>query len=196
MGAPAALVKEEDEARFFISEVINAVNHCHQNTVAHRWWPTGQSWHVVHWGRGLLSVRREGGERVLDGGGVSGWSHTKTLHHNLKRLRPCGTLQGLEDGQHEQHDAVKPSIVHNPKALIAAQPDLTRALSLGVPGLNCRDLKMDNTLLDDLDPPRIKLCDFGFAKWWTDRPCMNTITGVEGLQSGVCVCVFVLAESC
>lgn len=36
---------------------------------------------------------------------------------------------------------------------------------------------MDNTLLDDNDPPRIKLCDFGFAKWWTDKPCMCTITG-------------------
>jgi serine/threonine protein kinase len=48
----------------------------------------------------------------------------------------------------------------------------------------CRDLKMDNTLLDDLDPPRIKLCDFGFAKWWTDKPCMNTITGEGLLHSG------------
>jgi serine/threonine protein kinase len=43
-----------------------------------------------------------------------------------------------------------------------------------------RDLKMDNTLLDDNDPPRIKLCDFGFAKWWTDKPCMSTITGETG----------------
>jgi serine/threonine protein kinase len=49
-------------------------------------------------------------------------------------------------------------------------------------GVTYRDLKMDNTLLDDLDPPRIKLCDFGFAKWWTDKPCMNTITG--GRQQG------------
>jgi serine/threonine protein kinase len=36
---------------------------------------------------------------------------------------------------------------------------------------------MDNTLLDDDDPPRIKLCDFGFAKWWTELPHMSTITG-------------------
>jgi hypothetical protein len=36
---------------------------------------------------------------------------------------------------------------------------------------------MDNTLLDDATPPRIKLCDFGFAKWWTAEPCMCTITG-------------------
>jgi serine/threonine protein kinase len=36
---------------------------------------------------------------------------------------------------------------------------------------------MDNTLLDDHDPPRIKLCDFGFAKWWTQEPQMTTITG-------------------
>jgi serine/threonine protein kinase len=50
------------------------------------------------------------------------------------------------------------------------------ALVLLVP---CRDLKMDNTLLDDNDPPRVKLCDFGFAKWWTDKPCMNTITGTQ-----------------
>jgi serine/threonine protein kinase len=41
---------------------------------------------------------------------------------------------------------------------------------------------MDNTLLDDQDPPRIKLCDFGFAKWWTQEPHMTTITG-EGLMT-------------
>ena len=29
---------------------------------------------------------------------------------------------------------------------------------------SCRDLKLDNTLLDDSGPPRVKLCDFGFAK--------------------------------
>jgi len=29
-----------------------------------------------------------------------------------------------------------------------------------------RDLKLDNTLLDGGDPPRLKLCDFGFAKTW------------------------------
>lgn len=28
----------------------------------------------------------------------------------------------------------------------------------------CRDLKLDNTLLDGSHPPRVKLCDFGFAK--------------------------------
>lgn len=47
----------------------------------------------------------------------------------------------------------------------------------------CRDLKMDNTLLDDNDPPRIKLCDFGFAKWWTDFPQMSTITGTPDYMS-------------
>jgi serine/threonine-protein kinase SRK2 len=30
----------------------------------------------------------------------------------------------------------------------------------------CRDLKLDNTILDGNDPPRLKLCDFGFAKGW------------------------------
>lgn len=29
-----------------------------------------------------------------------------------------------------------------------------------------RDLKLDNTLLDDSNPPLLKLCDFGFAKTW------------------------------
>jgi serine/threonine protein kinase len=33
-----------------------------------------------------------------------------------------------------------------------------------------RDLKLDNTLLMDWsDTPRIKLCDFGFAKKWTQE---------------------------
>lgn len=47
---------------------------------------------------------------------------------------------------------------------------------------------MDNTLLDDNDPPRIKLCDFGFAKWWTDKPCMQTITGGPGESTRVIFC--------
>jgi serine/threonine-protein kinase SRK2 len=36
---------------------------------------------------------------------------------------------------------------------------------------------MDNTLLDDGDPPRIKLCDFGFANWWNEEPNMQSIMG-------------------
>ena len=32
--------------------------------------------------------------------------------------------------------------------------------------MHCRDLKLDNTLLDDSNPPLLKLCDFGFAKTW------------------------------
>ena len=38
-----------------------------------------------------------------------------------------------------------------------------------------RDLKLDNTLLDDSKPPLIKICDFGFAKEWGDiEENMNT----------------------
>lgn len=29
-----------------------------------------------------------------------------------------------------------------------------------------RDLKLDNTLLDNHEPAWLKLCDFGFAKHW------------------------------
>jgi serine/threonine-protein kinase SRK2 len=38
-----------------------------------------------------------------------------------------------------------------------------------------RDLKLDNTLLDGRDPPRLKLCDFGFAKSWSASPNMDTM---------------------
>lgn len=38
-----------------------------------------------------------------------------------------------------------------------------------------RDLKLDNTLLDANDPPRIKLCDFGFAKTWSANANMDTM---------------------
>lgn len=40
-----------------------------------------------------------------------------------------------------------------------------------------RDLKLDNTLLDDSDPPMLKLCDFGFAKTWTEDANMFTHIG-------------------
>ncbi|KAI8463270.1 MAG: hypothetical protein J3K34DRAFT_444516 [Monoraphidium minutum] len=43
---------------------------------------------------------------------------------------------------------------------------------------------MDNTLLDDHDPPRIKLCDFGFARnWMGPQPHMTTITGTPDYMS-------------
>lgn len=38
-----------------------------------------------------------------------------------------------------------------------------------------RDLKLDNTLLDGHKPPRVKLCDFGFAKHWLQTSNMNTM---------------------
>lgn len=49
-------------------------------------------------------------------------------------------------------------------------------------GPSCRDLKLDNTLLDcgdlgDSYPPIIKLCDFGFAKGWTGDSNMYTHIG-------------------
>eukprot|EP01023_Acetabularia_acetabulum_P049871 TRINITY_DN5354_c0_g1_i1.p1 TRINITY_DN5354_c0_g1~~TRINITY_DN5354_c0_g1_i1.p1 ORF type:complete len:330 (+),score=48.80 TRINITY_DN5354_c0_g1_i1:3-992(+) len=40
-----------------------------------------------------------------------------------------------------------------------------------------RDLKLDNTLLDTSNPPRIKICDFGFAKVWGD-PSHNLFTQI------------------
>ncbi|KAI8469214.1 MAG: kinase-like domain-containing protein [Monoraphidium minutum] len=46
-----------------------------------------------------------------------------------------------------------------------------------------RDLKMDNTLLDDHDPPRVMLCDFGFARHWMGEPQMTTITGTPDYMS-------------
>jgi serine/threonine protein kinase len=45
-----------------------------------------------------------------------------------------------------------------------------------------RDLKMDNTLLDSSDPPRVKLCDFGFANWW---PALGPGGGGGGAGGGL-----------
>mmetsp|Transcript_9712 Transcript_9712/g.18147 ORF Transcript_9712/g.18147 Transcript_9712/m.18147 type:complete len:425 (-) Transcript_9712:282-1556(-) len=38
-----------------------------------------------------------------------------------------------------------------------------------------RDLKLDNTLLDNHDPSWVKLCDFGFAKHWNTNSNMDTM---------------------
>ncbi|MEW5300236.1 MAG: hypothetical protein WDW36_003178 [Sanguina aurantia] len=40
-----------------------------------------------------------------------------------------------------------------------------------------RDLKLDNTLLSEDDPPYIKLCDFGFARGWGADANFDTIVG-------------------
>lgn len=42
----------------------------------------------------------------------------------------------------------------------------------------CRDLKLDNTLLTDSSPPRLKLCDFGFAKGWLKDTDQNMFTHI------------------
>ena len=40
-----------------------------------------------------------------------------------------------------------------------------------------RDLKLDNTLLDENTPPHVKICDFGFAKLMGDNSKMTTGLG-------------------
>ncbi|MEW5307987.1 MAG: hypothetical protein WDW38_000382 [Sanguina aurantia] len=46
-----------------------------------------------------------------------------------------------------------------------------------------RDLKLDNIVLDDQVPPRIKLCDFGFAKNWDEDSNMQTQIGTPVYMS-------------
>lgn len=46
-----------------------------------------------------------------------------------------------------------------------------------------RDLKLDNTLLDDSKPPIIKICDFGFAKTWSEEANMYTQIGTPVYMS-------------
>jgi len=41
-----------------------------------------------------------------------------------------------------------------------------------------RDLKLDNTLLTDTQPPTLKLCDFGFARGWTQDAESNMYTHI------------------
>lgn len=46
-----------------------------------------------------------------------------------------------------------------------------------------RDLKLDNTLLDSGDPPVLKICDFGFAKTWSEEANMFTQIGTPVYMS-------------
>lgn len=46
-----------------------------------------------------------------------------------------------------------------------------------------RDLKLDNTLLDNSHPPIIKICDFGFAKTWSEEANMYTQIGTPVYMS-------------
>mmetsp|Transcript_4620 Transcript_4620/g.7936 ORF Transcript_4620/g.7936 Transcript_4620/m.7936 type:complete len:437 (+) Transcript_4620:190-1500(+) len=46
-----------------------------------------------------------------------------------------------------------------------------------------RDLKLDNIVLDNSTPPRIKLCDFGFAKDWDEQSNMFTQIGTPVYMS-------------
>ena len=46
-----------------------------------------------------------------------------------------------------------------------------------------RDLKLDNTLLDSSNPPVIKICDFGFAKTWSEEANMFTQIGTPVYMS-------------
>lgn len=56
------------------------------------------------------------------------------------------------------------------RMLAAPQPTVTVWYS------HDRDLKLDNTLLDGSRPPRVKLCDFGFAKDF--EPGQNLLTNI------------------
>jgi hypothetical protein len=58
-----------------------------------------------------------------------------------------------------------------------------------------RDLKMDNTLLDDNDPPRIKLCDVrgGMFVGWGGGGVGFVCFEAGGLVQRLCMCLIVLA---
>ncbi len=47
--------------------------------------------------------------------------------------------------------------------------------------LSPRDLKLDNTLLTDDNPPLIKLCDFGFSREWQADVPMHTHIGYDSV---------------
>ena len=49
-----------------------------------------------------------------------------------------------------------------------------------------RDVKLDNIVLDSQKPPRVKVCDFGFAKNWDTEANMHTQVGLY-VCGGVCV---------
>ena len=46
-----------------------------------------------------------------------------------------------------------------------------------------RDLKLDNTLLTEHNPPHIKLCDFGFARGWGEDSKFTTVIGTPDYMS-------------
>ena len=58
-----------------------------------------------------------------------------------------------------------------------SKPPFTRCFCLA------RDLKLDNTLLSDDQPPLIKLCDFGFAREWQADALMYTHIGYDPSQA-------------
>ena len=72
-------------------------------------------------------------------------------------------------------------------ACIAAEHPVLRAKSRS--GLGRRDLKLDNTLMSDDRPPRIKLCDFGFAKEWQSDAQMFTHIGCVQPQLPLTPCL-------
>ena len=45
-----------------------------------------------------------------------------------------------------------------------------------------RDLKLDNLLLTSHNPPIVKLCDFGFSKYWSEDDSMAC--RLQSLQVG------------
>jgi hypothetical protein len=77
----------------------------------------------------------------------------------------------------------------------ACMPPLHTHLPLCL--LHChRDLKLDNTLLDDSSPPILKLCDFGFAKTWENYEDANMYTHIGwGFLTLVPSLLFTLAVS-
>ena len=72
-------------------------------------------------------------------------------------------------------------------ACIAIEHPVLRAESRS--GLGRRDLKLDNTLMSDDRPPRIKLCDFGFAKEWQSDAQMFTHIGCVQPQLPLAPCL-------
>ena len=152
-----------------LQQFIPAVEYCHSHSVAHRWvlpdtltaaaWLSGT---FAHPGRQQSSTAKS---LVLwQLGNFKMCTETYPL-----LLFACKVVQ-------VQTACYRAERVCNFQHS-AAQSCNSCKLTANLHHVSCRDLKLDNTLLDGSHPPLLKLCDFGFAKKWEGAGDMYTYIG-------------------
>jgi serine/threonine protein kinase len=112
------------------------------------------------------------------------WADDLHMPLSMSVLLHYPPLQGPEAGQHAAGQAPF-ACAQSLEVMVSSEPAVPPPQHTHThPKHTRRDLKLDNTLLEDkLGPACVRICDFGFARAWKESDNMKTAIGTPVYMS-------------